>query len=252
MDCRKKLLANITANGSDVALVTITAPGREALTHDHNNRVDPHDAYDWNVTAPVRVRELHRVAAQNTRRKHGRFSLVATAWEYQGRGVLHRHHMVRMGSAADRRAAQFYAWELDRLRESYGFGFIDRGKHRGRPDRHLEVIPAERAARYVAKYLAPLDAGKPAISETAKRDDCPAHLIYVDRKLTQLTRITMTSLRRRRYAWALTVAAGASPARATDLVARGLADDLIYQFTGRPPPEGPPGPGPRMVAPRLR
>lgn len=193
---------NVSAYGGDVVLVTITAPGKDALPWD-GETVSRSAADEWNASAPGRWTSLHRAASQRARRKHGRFALVAETWEYQRRGVLHRHVILGVATAAELAAAHTYVQALDDLRESRGFGFVDRGKKR-RGHRSLEVVPAERAARYVAKYLSPLDAaGKPTVSDTVRRSDVPRQVVYVAHRLTAITGITMRYLRRVRLAYVL-------------------------------------------------
>jgi hypothetical protein len=111
--------------------------------------------------------------------------------------------VIGVATPRERAAAQTYVAELSALRERYGYGFIDRGRRRGgQHGRHLQVIPAGRAARYVAKYLSPLDAdGKPTLSETVTRPDVPPHVTYVARTLTSATGITMRYLRHVRRAY---------------------------------------------------
>lgn len=185
-----------------MALVTVTAPGRDVLPYDGDTgRVVAESRYRWNRDAPQRWRALHRAAAQVARRRHGRFSMVCATWEYQRRGVLHRHVVIGVASARERAAADTYANALHELRQEHGFGFVDRGRAHG-GKRTLEVIPATRAARYVAKYLSPLDAaGKPTMSSTVVEPDVPPHVAHVSVRLTGLTGITMRSLRLRRQLW---------------------------------------------------
>lgn len=196
-DTRKRLLVNLAAYGGDVALVTITAPGSDRLG---NERA----MYDWNRTAPARWRSLHRAARQRAVRQHGKLSMPAWSWEYQRRGALHKHVIVGVHTARERAAAGTYVQALHELRHQYDFGFVDRGRrHAG--TRSLEVIPAERAGRYVAKYLSPLGAdGKPTLSDTVtRRDVVPPLVVYVSRELTAVTGVTMRYLRHVRYCWVL-------------------------------------------------
>lgn len=205
-DQRRRLLANVTAYGASVALVTVTAPGADVLPWDATGeRIEAEARYRWNRTAPARWRDLHRAAAQRARRRHGRFALVALTWEYQRRGALHRHVVIGVGTARERAAAQTYVDALHELRQAHGFGWVDRGRAHG-GKRSLEVVPAERAARYVAKYLSPLDAaGKPTISSTAREPDVPGHVAHVSREMTGRTGITMRYLRHVRRCWVLQV-----------------------------------------------
>lgn len=183
-------------------MVTITGPGKDVLPMD-GDQVVRAAAVRWNGSAAARWRRLHRAAAQKARRRNGRLTLVAWSWEYQRRGVLHKHLIVGVETAAELAGAHAYVKALDGLRLEYGFGFVDRGRRHG-GSRSLEVIPAERAARYVAKYLSPLDGeGKPTISDTVRRSDVPPLVVYTARAMTCKTGITMRYLRRVRLSYVL-------------------------------------------------
>jgi hypothetical protein len=201
-DTRKRLLANVTAYGGPVVLVTATAPGADVLPWGDDGRCEERAVWRWNCTAAARWREMHRLAAQAARRKHGKLSLITWTWEYQRRGALHKHLVLGVATAAELAGAHTYVAELDRLRKGFSFGYVDRG--RKAPGQHgrraLEVIQAGTAARYVAKYLAPLKAGKMTLSETVTRPDVPALVVYVGRAMTARTGITMRYLRRVRIA----------------------------------------------------
>lgn len=203
-DTRRRLLANIEAYGGAVALGTITAPGKDLLP-------TPGAITAWNVTAPARWRNLHRSCSQTALRTTGtRPNMLSWSWEYQRRGALHKHFPLGVETPAERRAARVYMNELERHGPAHGFGFVSdtrRGKL-ARAWRKLgpEPIPAGRAARYIAKYLSPLDsAGKPTMSETVTHRDVPPLVVYVSRKLTMRTGITMRYLRHVRRCWVLKV-----------------------------------------------
>lgn len=215
-------MVNAAAYGGDVALVSVTAPSlpwdRRNCSHApgqpcsgvHGCRVHDRYAATWNRDAPRRWRSLHRAAAQVARRRCGKLTLVLRAWEYQRRGVLHMHVVLGMGSAAERAAAHVYVQALDELRQAHDFGYVDRGRMKqGR--RHLELVPATRAARYLAKYLAPIAVvdgegrGKLSLAETVVRPDVPPLVVYVSPKLTVQTGCTMRFLRWVRWAWVLGV-----------------------------------------------
>ncbi len=229
-DTRRRILANVEHYDGDVTLVSITAPGVDGVPFwwrqpdgrswvevpcwrawsipwaDRENRVaDPTAAAHWNSTAAARWRRLHRAAASRARRRHGVLSLLGWSWEFQKRGLLHKHVILGVNTPRERAAAQTYAEALNELRHRHGFGFVDRGrKVAGQSARHLEVIPAGRAARYVAKYLSPLDGeGKPTLSETVTRAEVPPLVVYISRTLTGETGVTMRYLRWRRHAWVL-------------------------------------------------
>lgn len=193
-DSRVKLLANVSAYGGDVVLVTVTAPGSDQLP-------TPQAMVAWNLSAPGRWRRLHQAARQAAIRRGHQVTVVSRTWEYQRRGALHVHVVVGVNSAREMAGAHAYAAELARLRGAHDFGFVDRGRRVG-GRRCLEVIPAERASRYVAKYLSPLGAdGKPTLSETVTRRDVPPQVVHVSRRLTCKTGVTMRSLRWRRRCW---------------------------------------------------
>lgn len=228
-DTRRRLLANISAYDGPVALVTVTAPGKARLP----NR---EAMWRWNTTAPARWRELHRAAAQIARRKHGKLTLLAWTWEYQRRGALHKHPVLGVKTARELAAAHTYVQALHDLAGVYGFGFVDRGRAHG-GKRSLEVIPAERAGRYVAKYLSPLDAaGKPTMSETVTRPDVPPLVAYVSRTLTLQTGVTMRYLRWCRLAFVL----GIHPD--TGELTRPVVLDLHEELSTGAAPASPRGP----------
>jgi hypothetical protein len=190
-DTRRKLLANISHYAGDVVLATATAPGRDRLP-------TPRAMIEWNLSAPGRWRRMHQAARQAAIRNGHTVTLLARTWEYQHRGALHVHVVLGVNTAAELGGAHAYVDELARLRHQHDFGFVDRGRRTG-GRRALEVIPAERAARYVAKYLSPLGAdGKPTLSQTVTRRDVPGHVAHVSRRLTCETGITMRTLRWRR------------------------------------------------------
>ena len=200
-DTRRRLLANVTAYNGPVALLAVTAPGKDVL---------PNQAamWRWNTTAPARWRAMHRAAAQIARRRHGKLSVLAWTWEYQRRGALHKHPVLGMATPRERAAAHTYALALDQLRHVYGFGFIsDTSKSGAWRRKGLQEIAADRAGRYVAKYLSPLDrsTGKPTLSETVTRPDVPPLVAYVSRSLTMKTGVTMRYLRWVRLAYVLGV-----------------------------------------------
>jgi hypothetical protein len=220
-DTRRKLLVNVEAYGGAVALVTVTAPGARDLPwdesvcahlgkHRHSGKlgckVDERAAHLWNLQAPGDWRRLHRKASTRARRAQLRYcekagiepgdpwAIIAREWEFQARGVLHMHAVVPMATPEERAASRAYVDCLRDLGERHAFGFVDR---------KLEVVPAQRAARYVAKYIAAVDSGsgKITLSETVTHRDVPRHVTYVSRRLTMRTGVTMRSLRRKRYAW---------------------------------------------------
>lgn len=154
--------------------------------------------------------KLHRKAAQHAKRMLAReeedpsaWRIVARAWEFQKRGVLHMHVVLPMGTQAERLGSEAYLIAVEALAAAHGFGYVDRGrKASGRRDgpRRLPRLKATVAARYIAKYLAPVEPGRGKIllTETVLHRDVPPHITYVSRELTSRTRITMGTLRQRR------------------------------------------------------
>lgn len=206
-DTRQKLFINLIAYDGDAGLVTITAPSmpwdRSRCKHGPNERcggphgcqVVPEVGAAWNEDAPERWRALHNAASQYARRKMpGQLKILGLAWEYQRRGVLHRHVVVGMKTARHRRAAHIYIERLKALNEVHGFGFVD-GKIRGRP--------ARESAAYLSSYFIAGTGAKAAIRETVRRHDVPPLVVHVSRELTGATGVTMRSLRHQRYLWAL-------------------------------------------------
>lgn len=150
---------------------------------------------EWNLGAPARWRRLHQAARQAAIRDGHKVTVISRTWEYQRRGALHVHVVLGVASARELAGAHAYAQQLADRRGRHDFGFVDRGRRTG-GRRALEVVPAERAARYVAKYLSPLDReGKPTLSATVTQRDVPPQVVYVSRDLTSKTGVTMRYLR---------------------------------------------------------
>lgn len=206
-DTRAKLFVNLISYGGDAGLITVTAPSmpwdRTRCRHSREEkcsgrsgcRVVPHLAEEWNRRAPRAWKALHNVSAQHVRRRMpGRLKVLGLAWEYQARGLLHRHIVVGMKTPAERAAAHAYVVKLKELATAHGFGFVD-GKITGRP--------ARESAAYLSSYFIAGSGHKAEIRETVRRRDVPPMVVYVSRELTMATGVTMRSLRHRRYLWAL-------------------------------------------------
>lgn len=187
--------------------MSVTGPGANWLPWDGDTgRVVPAIARHWNASAPARWSGLHREAARAARReaaRHGAtWRLLMGAWEYQKRGILHRHLVVPMGSPAEVAASEAYVSVLDARRKAWWFGFVDRGRLPGkgarRSTRRLSPTPPHRAASYVASYLASTGAGKGGIAEVAKAQGVPGPVLYVSATLSRASGVTMRSLKNRR------------------------------------------------------
>lgn len=194
-DVRRKLFANFGHYEGQVALISVTAPGKDVLPWD-GKFVDRQAARAWNLTAPRRWRELHRTASQSARRRTrpGSLQILGRVWEYQKRGVLHVHVVVGVDKPINRHAARLYTDELKRLHDHHGFGYVD-GK--------WSSYRGQNAAAYLSSYFIAGEGRKASIRETVTRPDVPSHVVYVASSLTTATGVTMRSLRRVRYLWVI-------------------------------------------------
>jgi hypothetical protein len=231
-DTRTRVLVNVQAYGGDVALGTITAPGKEVVP-------DRAAIREWNLTAPERWTSLHRAARQAALRETGTApTMVVWSWEYQRRGALHKHFILGLETARERAAAHAYMLALDRLRHQHGFGFVSDTRRSGKwrwagP----QVISKERASRYVAKYLAKRNEdGSLEVSETVTHHDVPPLVVYVSRRLTDCTGVTMRSLRRRRLVFVVSRTLGVDQEDAANLCEQGRAAELLARCRQ---PQGP-------------
>lgn len=227
----RKFHDNIAAYGGRVVLVAVTGPGDDVLPRDAEGNVRGAFAYGWNVTASDRYARLWKAATISADRYVRRVlghrgqmpRRVAVVWALQKRGVWHVHealpaktpvelawsrHVVRFIDAARRREQampgreRWALLELERhfglaARGFYGFGFIDRNPMRHRaPDAAYanEAMAAAYLARNVGSYLGENASAEAAVVGRRLRS-------YVSRRLTGLTGVTMTNLRRARYLW---------------------------------------------------
>lgn len=192
-DQRTRLLCNlIDGFGQAVALLTITAPGKDVLPWVEG--VCPREvAQPWNRAAPAQWSTLNR----RTRRRLARSGLpaprlLALVWAYQERGLLHIHAVFAAETELDRIANRAYVQALKRggARE-WGFGFVDLKESR---------IGSKGLAAYLAKYVCKEGAdGRPELAHTVAHADVPARPVYISRQLTRGTRVTMRTLRLKRY-----------------------------------------------------
>jgi hypothetical protein len=218
-DQRRKLFANLIAYADQVpsgvrsprVLVSaVTAPGVEGGMdwdeahcqklgrHRHSGelgcRVRINRSAPWNDDAAARWRDMHRAAYQLCRREGLRPWLLIRAWELQKRGLLHAHPVLAYSTLQEKRAADRYMQELDRLRDHYGFGYVER-KQRVREPRA--------AAAYLSSYFVRGKRGKLSLEESVQSGQMPRSIIHVSTRLTQDSRVTMRALRLRRFAWVL-------------------------------------------------
>lgn len=247
----RKFHDNIAAYGGRVVLVAVTGPGDDVLPRDSDGRVRPAFAYGWNVTASARYARLWKAATVSAdryvRRCYGVKGRrlprrVAVVWALQKRGVWHVHealpaktpielawsrHVVKFIDAARRREQAMTGnerWamiEMERhfgiaARGFYGFGFIDRNPMRQRAPEAAyasEAMAAAYLARNVGSYLGENASSEAAVVGRRLRS-------YVSRRLTSLTGVTMTNLRRARYLWFVVSSGEALPAWDEALIER--------------------------------
>ncbi|HEV2924849.1 MAG TPA: hypothetical protein VGW98_12495 [Solirubrobacteraceae bacterium] len=178
---------NVAAYVGHMALVTVTAPGQDRLPWDGYRCYD-YALKPWNESAPVRWRKLHQAALKRARREAKRLGVewfvLAQVWQEQKRGALHRHLLVPMASLDEHRVSAVYVAALHELSGEHDFGYVDR---------KLELRSPEKAAGYLARYIA---------SELAMCRNLPGHVVEVSRRLTARTGCTMRTLRRARVEWA--------------------------------------------------
>jgi hypothetical protein len=206
-DTRIRSVAAAAELRRPVALVSVTAPGRDVLPWDASGTaVEERAAREWNQAAPGQWSKLHACAARDARQVAAtlgvEWRLLFKAWEYQRRGVLHLHLVVPCGTPGQRRASEAYVSGLVARAPRYGFGFVDRGKLAAsgprRSTRTLAAVEAGRAAAYVAGYVASSGAGKGGVAEVAARQGVPGAVLYISNVLTRRSGVTMRSLRERR------------------------------------------------------
>jgi hypothetical protein len=205
-DQRQKLFVNLAAYGAEIVMSAVTAPGSDVLPwdervcaglgeHRHSGllgcKVNQAAADDWNRDAADRWRRLHRRAYQSTVKLTGPRSvrLLARVWELQTRGVLHVHPVLGYGTAAEMAGARAYLEQLAELAPKYGFGFVDHGRRKVKPQ------PATGAAAYLSSYFVKGSGGKAALWESVTSRAMPRSIIYVSVALTQETHCTMRLLR---------------------------------------------------------
>jgi hypothetical protein len=155
----------------------------------------------WNEDSRKQWRTMNRVCKKRADAAIARIGanvrggLLLYEWELQQRGVWHLHFVVGMETAIERAWAFEYVKAMNEVGPRYGFGYVD-------DDPLRAPQPAEKAARYVSKYLAKWrEDGQLEVSETVLSAG-RALLTYVSLKLTAKSGCTMRSLRNARLVWA--------------------------------------------------
>jgi hypothetical protein len=199
------VLLNNLITVESVAMITTTAPGQDAglvwdrslCTHEPGVRcsgplgcrVLAVVADRWNDQAESNMARLHRTAMARVARRHGPGPFVACyVWEFQARGLKHRHLGADASTPRARARLNAYVEAMNELGPRHGFG---RTKLDLPPDRSTHRNGGS-AALYLSKYL-----GK-ATSEGFSMPR-PA---FVGHHLTKVSGVTMRALRWRRFVWA--------------------------------------------------
>lgn len=227
-DVKRSLQANLRAYGSNVWLITVTAPGSSVLPCAHEScghkpahvqrsangcYVEPALAREWNRTASKRLSEMHRRAIQIVRRKlDARSPVLAGVWQEQERGVLHAH-LVLGFNPDDQAASKLYVATMKSLVAEWNFGYIDARDRAGKSGKST-VLEPHRAAGYLSKYLGESS----QLARAVALKDRPRRLVWVSRRLTSSSKVTMRRLRRTRHLWAHRQGYCPPPAWAVDVV----------------------------------
>jgi len=124
--------------------------------------------------------------------------LLARVAQRQKRGLDHLHLVFRCGSLDDRRAIAIYVAHLKELHAEYVFGFIDDPfKKRGPKGRNMVFENSAIAGRYLTRYLTE----SPQLVQLLDAPDASFRPLWVSPKLTMVSKVTCTRLRRVRHAW---------------------------------------------------
>lgn len=214
----RRIRENLHAYGGLACMLSLTAPGVEAglvwdrdrCTHErgipcsgpkHGCRVLPAAAELWNEDSRKQWRTLNRVCKKRADAAIARngaavkFGVLLYEWELQARGVWHLHFVVGMETGVERAWAIEYVKAMREVGPRYGYGYVDE-KPLHSPQ------PAEKAARYVSKYLAKWrEGGDLEVSETVMSAG-RSLLTYISLRLTAKSGCTMRSLRNARLVWA--------------------------------------------------
>lgn len=210
-DIEQKLFRNLELVGPS-CMVTLTAPGADDLPWDEDHcaplgphrhsgplgcRVKASSAEVWNKGCGKLWSGLWNDVQTVLRRRFGSGAfLAAYVWEMQARGVWHLHLL--LGYEFPEREKSDCAVELLEERVTrHGFGVQVQAGNKSA--RHL---PGQAAAAYFAKYfLGSTDSsGKRPLHETVTTSVPPGKpIVYVSRRLSAETGITMRALRHKRW-----------------------------------------------------
>lgn len=175
-------------NGS-VMLLSITAPGQDRLPwscdrdHVHSGkrgcRVKDDAADMWAAEAPGNWRALRDAARLATKRALGVApTILSRVWEPQKRGVPHLHVVLGVRTFLERRAADHFAAEVERLAPEYLFG---------EQVQLTKAMTAREAARYLCGYLLGRSKKKGTIRENIADPRMPRSLVWSTPALSSLS-----------------------------------------------------------------
>lgn len=195
-DYRRVLLAALECCAHPVALLTVTAPGADALG-------DADAIHRWNRTAARRWSKLDRTAKRRLRTRGLSVRPIARVAQRQRRGADHLHLVLLLEHELDRAAIAAYVDALRDLGPRYGFGWIDNPLFRRRNRRSgvvhdMVYASATIAARYLTRYLTE-DEGQLAALLNGR--DYSWRPLWVSPALTAVSGVTVRRLRRVRHAY---------------------------------------------------
>jgi hypothetical protein len=201
-DYRRVLMAGMEVVSEPVALLTVSPPGNEALSANHDSYVA------WNRSAAKRWGKLDRRVKARLRREGLRVVPLLRVAQRQRRGVDHLHVGLR-AAPGDERANRRYAELLKEHAADFHFGFVDDPYRQrypkgsgGKPDRskpRRDMIFRDPAivGRYLVRYLS--DSGQLQAMVSAR--DHSFRPIWLAPAITQASGVNCRRLRRVRHAY---------------------------------------------------
>ena len=216
-DQRQKLFGNLNAYADQVpsgiksprVLVSAaTAPGvgggmhwdehrcKHLGPHTHSGklgcRVRSSIAVRWNESAADRWRRLHRRAYQQCVKEGLEPWLLVRVWEIQKRGLLHAHPVLAYSTPREKASADRYLRSWMRC----GFNMASATSSASTGCASREPLPPIFSSYFIAGK-----GSKISLEESVQSNWMPRSIVHVSKELTQLSGVTMRTLRLRRYAW---------------------------------------------------
>lgn len=227
--------------------VVLTAPGADVLPWDRGRcgheegqcsgpvgcRVEDDALRAWVVVRQAEYGRLRRAAKLHLKRQGFEWPVVLEVWEAQLRGAPHLNMLVKPGAAAD--ALVLY---LERRREDYGFGYVDRKRYR-------KVWAGATAGRYVGCYVTGAGKSRGATIFALVEEWSSQRWWMVTRAVSAQWGLTMRAMRMGRQAWAWREGLGVAKPVAGLAYLDGKVVDLstgeVRLDVWRGPPGGEPG-----------